>query len=212
MHNIKIKITKQAGRLYLATPYNPDLPAEAKKIGGRWDAGSKEWHFDPRDEDAVRDLCRGIYGTDGSDPRKVTVQVKLAPFSAHGRSVYVLGCPVASVYGRDGGAKFPEGVVLVAGSIGSAGSRKNPRIVSDNGAVLELRDVARDAVERVLTGEIEAGDCVVGIKAVEAKIDHDALLAERDRLTARIAEIDAMLAGPKTRAIRTGPVGASASP
>ena len=209
MHNIKI--SKQGERLYLASPYHPDVPREAKNLGGRWDAGAKSWHFDPRDEDRVRDLCRNIYGTDGTDPRKVTVQMKLGAFASYQKSIYVLGAPVASVFGRDGGAKLADGVVLVGGSIGSSGSRKNPKIVSDKGAVIELRDVAREAIERVLSGEIEAGDYVVGIKVTETKTDRDALLAERDRLKVRIAEIDVLLKkGKRSRAIRTGPVSASA--
>lgn len=133
----------------LVSPYHPDLPAKAKDIGGRFATalnGEKGWYFDPRDEERVLALARDVYGTDGRTPvETVTIRVNLdSPRVLNGNdalSYWYEGREIARARGRDSGARLSEGVVLVEGRVGSAGSRNNPCITHKTGTVVEIRDV-----------------------------------------------------------------------
>lgn len=162
-----------ASRLAVFSPYHPTFPANAKRLGGRWDAGRKVWHFDPRDEQRVRELCRETFGDDGTADKTdlVSVRIKLSEhpdrrdsdigFTACGREV-------CRVWGRDSGAKFGDGVVVVAGSVSSGGSRKNPCLSWSADAVIELRDVPRAVAERE---SVKPGVEIVEQESVEAATD-----------------------------------------
>lgn len=188
-----VRIETFASTTYLISPYNPDLPARAKAIGGRWDAGRKAWKFDSRDEDRVRDLARAIYGTDGSpadDGDLVTVRVRLADYEVndHYRKEPVArfaGRMIAERTGRDKPVHLAPGVVLIEGHLpSSGGSMRYPLIEAGDDVILEIRDLPRTA----LAVEDENRYEIVG-----EIIDVEALTAERARLLARVAEIDALL-------------------
>jgi len=59
-----ISITKDNSgtAIYLVAPYRPQLPAMARKLGGKWNGTVKVWTFAATAEAAVRELCRKIYG------------------------------------------------------------------------------------------------------------------------------------------------------
>jgi hypothetical protein len=81
-----LSIVEQDGRIAVSTPYHPNFPARARKLGGEWDAARRVWMFDAGDEARVRRLCQEIYGADGSEGA--------APFpnpAEHGRNEYADG-------------------------------------------------------------------------------------------------------------------------
>ena len=134
------------------TTYN--LRERIKKLGGRWDAGSKAWVFDPRDEVRVRELCAKIYGTDGSAPVELLTirapaEVCDTKGGGAGLEAWLAGRQVARAFGRDSGAKLGEGVVLVSGGFSSGGSVKNCKVTWKAGTVFEIRDVPRALAEKV---------------------------------------------------------------
>lgn len=189
---MEIKIETSEDRVQVHTPYHPHFPQRARALGGRWDNSCRCWMFDRRDEGRIRELCREIYGTDGSDAAAsdlVTVRVTVGQddWSEHTGALYLYGRQVARARGRDSGAKLGEGVVLLSGGVCSDGSMKNWYTTARPGTVLEIRDVPRRAVEENgVPREVE-------VEIVGESTDYDALRAERERLTARIAEIDAIL-------------------
>jgi len=129
-------------RLRISSPYHPDFPAAAKKLGGTWQAESREWSFDPRDEARVRGLCREIFGVDGTEAAVDLVTIRIG-INGHYDSLFVAGRQIAQLkYGRDGGVRLGTGVIVSDGDLGSGGSRKNPAIVAKN-AIVEIRDVPR---------------------------------------------------------------------
>lgn len=186
-----VSITESNGALHVASPYHPDFPSRAKKLGGRWDGARKVWTFDARDLERVAELCRDVFGTDGREPDGPAVTLRVTFPKAddtYEKACFVAGRQVARAYDRDGGATLGEGVITLEGGFGSAGSRKNPTLCVKAGTVIEVRDVPAGAkLEADLGGEVEIID--------RAAVDRGALEAERARLVARLAEIDALLGG-----------------
>lgn len=170
-----VKLKDGKYRLRVSSPYHPDFPAAARKLGGSWQASDREWSFDPRDEARVKALCKACYGADGTEDGSelATVRVDLDAFSygycaehpdctAHARGscrreinrdfikdseIFFCGRLIAKVWGRDGDARLGDGVVVIAGSFGSGGSKRYPRIRWDSGTVVEIRDVPRSVAE-----------------------------------------------------------------
>jgi hypothetical protein len=182
----EITIQPDGGRLCLSSPYHPDLPAKARALGGRFDPATRRWSFDPRDEARVRDLAREVYGTDGQPGDTVTVRLDLAKSSlGTGRqTIYLAGRQIAHRPGRDAAVRLGEGVIIVDGGFRSrGGSMKYPALAWEDGTVLEVRDLPAGHAD--LAGR--------GVTLIDQTIDRAALAAERERLTARISEIDQLL-------------------
>lgn len=182
-----VTIETADGTTTVRSPYHPDWPGKAHALGGKFRQGV--WVFDARDEDRIRALARSIYGTDGTPEPGGTVSVRVEVSDARGdrggrpASLYVAGRLIATRFHRDEQPRLGDGVVLLAGGFtASAGSHNYIELGPRDGTVVEIRDVPRAmAVEHGL--EIVDND----------EPDRDALLAERERLSARLAEIDAIL-------------------
>lgn len=207
-----IKIEKHDARtLSVQTPFHPDFPARAKKLGGRWDGSRKAWAFDQRDEATVRKLCVSIFGTDGSAETAADVLTVRAPVKVcdnEGTSLWLCGRKIASVLGRDSGARLGDGIVVVAGGFSSGGSMKNPRITSRDGTVIEVRDVPRALAEKI-HGEyhgvtlLDAQGAVV-VEATSATaaevVPEDLRAAEQGEIERETAMAEGRLAGLRFRA------------
>ncbi|MFD8705878.1 hypothetical protein ACFV1W_25285 [Kitasatospora sp. NPDC059648] len=179
-------ITLDNGRIALVSPYDPDVPAAARKIGGRWDSTAKYWHFDGRDEERVRELALEIFGTDGTPEAEAdTVTIRWDISGANTEELRYSGRLVARRRSRDERPQLGQGVILISGGFPArGGSEKYPKLDAKAGTVVEIRDLPRAAVD--------ADDPDVTI--VDERVDVEALQAERERIVARLAEIDAVLA------------------
>jgi len=191
----KVQMTNGSEKIKLVSPYHPDLPVRAKDLGGKFNGEKKCWYFDVRDEARVRELAISLFGTDGeNNAETVTLRVTFPQgHREYNNGVYVAGRCIARAWGRKTGAKLGEGVVLLKGNIDSGGSVQNWYTSIEPGSVFEIRDVPRLAAEKAVQGSGES----IQIEIVDSKIDIEALKAERERLLARIAEIDAILAANK---------------
>lgn len=183
-----VTITTTGRKTTVRAPFHPDWPSQARKLGGRWTDGA--WVFDSRDEVRVRDLARDVYGTDGTRDPAGTVTVRISvddvrgDRGGHPAVLYQAGRKIAARYGRDEEVRLGEGVVLVSGGfLHSAGSHSYIELGPLEGTVVEVRDVPR----------VLAEDHGLEIVAEDTSPNRDALLAERERLTARLAEIDRIL-------------------
>lgn len=189
-----IKITTENGITTLVSPYNPDMPAEARKIGGRFDRAAKAWRFDARDEERVRDLARRFYGTDGTEPEGdlVTVRVELWRCEGSKNFATFAGRRIAERPHRDSSVRLAANVVLVEGTLPpSGGSMRYPEIDAPAGTRVEIRDLPRAS----LAAADREG---IPYEIVEEQgPDVDALLAERERLLKRLEEIEALLPEPE---------------
>ena len=83
--------------------------------------------------------------------------------------------------------------MVVSGSFpGRGGSVKNPALEPADGTVLEVRDLPRAVAAKMIAEVATAHRCPVTLLD-DAALDRAVLTEERERLVARLAEIDAML-------------------
>lgn len=147
----EIKVTRQGQQVRVTSPFHPEMVAQAPTLGGRWESTPREWAFDARDEQRVRELLVSIYGTDGSGPvPTVTVRHRITGYGglhdSAKQELWLLGRLVAQRRFRDAPVQLGAGVVVVEGKFpGRGGSAKYPAIDGD-GVVLEIRDVPASLV------------------------------------------------------------------
>lgn len=186
----EVSVTNDA-RILVRCGYNTKFILSAKRLAGRWLPEEKLWAFSAQHERLVRDLCVRWFGTDGTTPPDL-VDVRIAfpkAKSQHEGPVTIFGRIVASARSRNSTARLGEGVVFVEGQAFSNGDHKGWRTVVGEGSVVHMSGVPRAlAVAEAPTG------VVVTIIEREGPVDKSIRLqAERDRLVARIAEIDAAM-------------------
>jgi hypothetical protein len=174
------------------TPYNAAFVSAIRKIGGaRWDAGSKAWMVPTASLPQVRAIMRDVFGEDDQldTCKRVTVRLTFREIcSAECRPVEILGKTVSKAYGRDSGARPGDDVAFEAGGPRSGGSAKNWRSVVEEGSVAILRNVPETMLDKA---ELPEGVTMEIIQ--DSGIDRAALLEEKEKLLARLAEIEKML-------------------
>jgi excisionase family DNA binding protein len=202
-----ISIKTDGSKLYVESPYNIEFVKAARDLGGRWDGARKAWGFASKNEAHVRKLLTDCYGTTGDDDAElVTVKIDLAEYATtsgecYDNEIYFAGRVIAHRPGRDLRVKLGEDVIRVAGSFeGSAGSMKNPRIGVVTGVVLEVGGVPRAHSSAFDDGVTILEPTPAEVSAQPSEAD---LLAEREQLLARVAEIDALLPSPPAAEVTT---------
>lgn len=189
---MKIEINENSAYVY--TPYNATFVTRIKAIGGaRWDGAKKAWKVPANTVTEVRDIMREIYGETDEPEAVEKVNVRLMFEKAYWltrKPITLLGKTVASAFGRDSGAKVGEGVTFVKGAPESAGSMKNWCTEIPEGAIVILHDVPKSLVTADSLPECVSFE----IEARHPEAERNDLIAERERLLARIAEIDRLLA------------------
>jgi len=188
----QVKVTTTDQRVSVQSAYIPELPAKAKRLGGKWDGFS--WSFDIRDLDRVRDLYLTLYGDFNGEGSGETVSVRVvvagSEWAEYRSSLFFAGRMVARARGRDSGAILGDGVVVLSGGFRSGGSVKNWRTEATGGTVFEVRDIPKGKAEAEIAG---LPGVFESAEIIGAEMNKDALLTERNELMARVAEIDAIL-------------------
>lgn len=189
------KIITSATQVKVISPYNTNFVAAAKNAGGKFDRSSNAWVFDIRDEARARALCLKYYGTDGLVADLITLRVEYKEERFAGRdSLTVNGRPIARATGRDSGAVICDGIILLTGGFRSAGSFNNWGTEAKAGTAVLVRDFPRAAVDALIAKLTPESITIYSIEPEIMPVDVAALTAERVKLAARIAEIDAILA------------------
>ena len=181
-----------AGMAKVFTPYNAEFVARVKNIGGRrWNSAERCWMVPESEIETVRGIMQDIFNeTDQvDDGERVTVKVTfLDDAKANRASVTLFGKTLARATGRDSGARVGDDVTLISGNIDSGGSMAHWITIIKEGTVLKVRNVPRAALERET-------NLNVTVEILEdAGIDRAALVAEKEKLMARLNEIDKLLA------------------
>jgi len=189
MNAVKIEI--HGGRLTVESPYNEDFVAEARLLGGKWNRDERRWAFDARSEGLVRELCRKVYGDDGITADTVTLRVRWTERVEQTCDTVSLGGRViAAATGKRSGASWGRDVIVLEGHCGSGGSTKYWHTWVAEGTDVLLRDFPRQLAEQFCAG---TSSPICTIEPEQPIIDRAALEAERERLKARVAEIDSLL-------------------
>lgn len=185
----EIKIADGKAAVY--TPYNADFVSRIKLMGGRWNPAEKCWTVAEFKVDDVRAAMRSIYGRD-DQPVTETVDVILTfaeEYYELRAPVTILGRTIATAWGRDSGSRMGDDVMFLDGAPKSGGSVKNWHTVIPAGSVVKLPNLPKTA-----TAECDLPDGV-SMEIIGQGIDREALQAEKEKLLARLAEINAILAG-----------------
>lgn len=191
---MNIKINIDGDRALLTTPYNADFVTKVKGIGGaKWNGAVKAWSIPADAVDVAREIMRSVYGQDDnpiSGGRMLRLRITVNDdLREHCGDVTLYGKCLAHATGRDSGARCGDGVAYIAGGPESGGSAKNWRSTVPAGSVVALSDVP-EAIYNATDAPI---GCTVEIMEDE-KPNLKALEEEKERLLARIREIDATLA------------------
>ena len=139
-----VYIEKTRRGLEVVSDFHPDFNAGAQRLKRRFDAATKANIFDLDDEDAVRALCREVYGTDGSDNVDlVDVECTLMPTTAD--EVFAFGRQLAKRFDYQTKVKLGRAVVVKSGSFPrQAGDLLNPQLfqsTTEEPVVLTIHDV-----------------------------------------------------------------------
>lgn len=186
-----LKITVENGTANIYTPYNAEFVAAIKKLGGaKWSREGGCWKIQESRIPEVREVMRRIYGeTDQETGKRVKVRLTFSePVFEFGADVTILGKCLAHAWGRDSGATHGDDVSYISGGPESGGSAKNWTSDVLAGSVAILYDVP----EALLSSPLPDG---VEMEILEESVDRKALEEEKQRLLARLAEIDKLLAG-----------------
>ena len=188
-----VQIERTDERINITSPYNTKFVSDAHNLAGVFSYTTRAWSFDIRDEADVLEACYLAYGDDGYRYSICDVQISMPDgYSKWQGSIEFFGHVVAKATGRNSGAKISEGVKIISGSFDSGGSMKNWRTCAAEGTVIVLRDVSLPLVEAMMT-EYENVEVEILNRTEILGDDRENLIAERDRLTARLAEINAIL-------------------
>ena len=188
MANFEIKINDGKAQIY--TPYNAEFVSKIKLLGGRWNPSEKCWIVAEFKADDVRAAMRSVYGQD-DQPVSETVDVILKfdeEYYELCAPVTMLGRTIATAWGRDSGARMGDEVMFIEGKPKSGGSVKNWHTVIPAGSVVKLPNLPKTATKEC---ELPYG---VTMQIIGKDIDRKALEAEKEKLLARLAEIEKLLA------------------
>jgi len=186
-----MKITESNGKISIDTPYNADFVTKIKAAGAKWNTSTKTWQMDARSIASARAIMREVYGQDDLPCDTVSVKVTIKKDIRASRApIVILGRTIASAKGRDTGARIGDGVCFESGKADSGGSMNNWCTIIEEGSVIILYDIAKNAVTDMIGVDPE----YCGIEVVELQTPKTALAEEKERLLARLAEIEAELA------------------
>lgn len=181
-----MKITIEDGRIKVQSPYNKKFIEGARRIQGKWNAPC--WEFPEENKEECKELLLNVYGECGdlgeAEPT-VTVELNLDEYNGNYVNDLLIGSMViASRRTRDSYVRLSDNVMVISGEFSeSGGSAKHPKVTAEPGTILRVKHLPVR-----LYSLIEGKE---GVKLVNT--DRDALIAEREKLLARLAEIENLL-------------------
>lgn len=195
MSKLRILVNCENGIIY--APYDKEFVAAMKsRIGGaKWDSSKGAWVVPTASVNKVREIMLEIWGeTDFPSTDRVDIKLTAESIGYTGEELTVGGIKIASV--RWGKLSLEDGVEI-DGPISVGGSRKNPSIRGFGHVVVTVRDIPRalatKAVEECGRPHSDwAAEIIERTKNNNAN-QAQALREEKERLLARIAEIDKVL-------------------
>ncbi len=179
------------------SPYDPEFVTRARQLGGKCDRPTGQWVFDIEAAELVRQTCLELYGSDGSPVETVDIQVTaralldVGPDAGGVTTARLAGRPLVQAWDFDKGARTAEGVLVVSGSIETAGTHDEPRVRIPEGTVLSVREMPVPALDTVDPDqwevEIVPRDLDAEIAALEGR--REAVLAQIEAIEGRLEDL-----------------------
>lgn len=183
---MEIKIIRTDETITVESPYHVDFVARIKKLGGKYDSGTKRWTVNRRYENKVIEILKDVYGyTEGVTLPACTIQIDVDNADKRGGEIEIKGIPIAKRFSRDSAVKLFENVAIIKGGFpGSGGSAAHPALSCHPGTILEV-------VNFPMFDDLKDYNW---IKIIDQK-EHaaQALLQEKERLLQRLDEIERLL-------------------
>lgn len=181
-----MKTIIENGKIKVQSEYNRDFITRAKSIQGKWN--SPYWVFPEENINELREILLDIYGECGEladeVPVTVTVDLNLDDYD-YGADIKIGGVTVVRRRYRDSDVIYSDNVMLISGGFpSSGGSMKNPRVNPDKGTIIRVKDIPERLYEKIKDMD--------GVTLYKMP-DKAALIEERDRLLARLAELNALI-------------------
>ena len=179
-----MKITRENGKIKVQSDYNADFVKRAKMLQGKWERPC--WVFPEENEPELKVLLMEIYGENGDQQETVDLIISIGQMQ-NDQTVSLGGLKLAYRRYRDAEVTLGENVILIGGEFPkSGGSARYPRVNANDDTVVKAKGVPMALYERYKDSGY--------VKLAEDTDTHrDKLLAERERLLARLAEINAEL-------------------
>ena len=194
----KIDITDSKAQVY--TPYNATFVHRIKNIGGaKWDAGKKCWTIPADAVDTCRDIMRDVYGRCDLQDSNTGKMLKLKltfteDYETQLSDVIFFGKTLCHAWGRDSGGRPGDDVAYLKGEPTSGGSAKYWCSVVPKGSVVVLSNVPERFWKEYVQNDDKSDDLKVElVDEMNEMPNKGKLLEEKERLLARIDEIDKML-------------------
>ena len=196
--NSEIKIVNNGKELEIYTPYSAEFVSQIKsRVGGaRWNSEKRCWTTSIEALDTVREILNTVYGFSDIDSvgKSYTVRIEvLRDFESERAPVSLFNREVARAFGRDSGAKIAENVLFVNGKPTSGGSKQYWNTTIPEGSVFDILHIPDKVLEN---GKKQIADMryeyfkIVSITPETEPDDRSKLLEEKERLFARVAEIN----------------------
>lgn len=189
---MKLEIVSRDGYAYVITPRNEEFVKRIKQVASaRWDPLKRAWRIDPQYVNAARQIMADIFGESDvpAEGKRYDIRLTFSKEVSEVRSgVYFFGRCVAYAGSRDGGARPGDGVCYLKGECASGGSAKNWESRVREGAVVMLYNVPESLLDKEERQKGVTYEFIERTTASKADLE-----AEKARLMARIAEIDALL-------------------
>jgi len=136
-----IEVTRTKSEITFKSPFHPELPRLARKIGGDWDGSV--WRFNIGSEAAALGLYKSVYGYDENSDvsSKLVIRVGNHPVEAIKGGIYLAGRFVAKSKKDCSGISLGDGVKVLKGEIEASETDEGIRTRIPIDTVIELSDV-----------------------------------------------------------------------
>lgn len=183
-----MKTIIENGLIKVQSDYNRDYISRAKAIQGRWNA--PYWVFPEENINELRELLLDVYGECGElaeeAPVTVTVDLDLDKYS-YGAEVTIGSFVAVKRRYRDSEVIYADNVMLISGGFTpTGGSARHPTVYHEQGTIIRVKNIPVKLYEKIKN---EAGVTLYKAPAP----DKAALIKERNRLLARLAELNALI-------------------
>lgn len=158
-------------KVYMESPYNPDLVDRIRKAKmGQWSGAKKRWVFPVSRLDKVKELYKEVYGEDGfSEAVKAVAEIDIdtaraagMPIESKSKAIWFMGKQLARTFSKDKKPRVDKDVTVVSGGFTSGGSENIPEVEAQPGTVVIVNDLPMDALVPLLTAK---GDSA-GVKVI----------------------------------------------
>lgn len=188
-----IQISRTEKNISVQSDYNKVFVELARNLAGKWNETSKAWVFDIRDEADVLEACYLAYGEDGFRQNFCDIKMTMPNgMESDDNTLILFGRRIATAFAARGAVKWAAPVVIKTGAIVCASRYRENIVEIEAGTVIILRDLSRPLVDKCIA-ENAYGDAVIEILPDTRDCVRANLMAERDALLARLAEINQLL-------------------